>query len=85
MESFRIFGGVVLLSFGFLYIVKGDTALISIKEDLDDLASEIALPFMVGAATISLSIIIGNSNGWCYSFMGIFLTYQTINSYQWRG
>ena len=28
-----------------------------IKENLDDLASEIALPFMVGAGTISLTII----------------------------
>ena len=28
-----------------------------IKENLDDLASEIALPFMVGAGTISLSIL----------------------------
>jgi multiple antibiotic resistance protein len=29
-----------------------------IKENLDDLASEIALPFMVGAGTISLSILL---------------------------
>ena len=28
------------------------------KEDLDNLASEIALPFMVGAGTISLSILL---------------------------
>lgn len=29
-------------------------------ENLDDLAAEIALPFLVGAATISLTILMGN-------------------------
>lgn len=59
-ESFRIFGGIVIFSFAYLYIVKGQRALIHMKEDLDDLASEIALPFMVGAGTISLAILMGN-------------------------
>lgn len=58
-ESFKVFGGVVIFSYAYLYIIKGDRALIHIKEDLDDLASEIALPFMVGAGSISLSIMVG--------------------------
>ena len=56
-ESFRIFGGIIIFSFAYFFIVKGQRALIMIKENLDDLASEIALPFMVGAGTISLTII----------------------------
>ncbi|HYQ56659.1 MAG TPA: MarC family protein [Draconibacterium sp.] len=56
-ESFRIFGGIIIFSFAYFFIVKGQRALIMIKENLDDLASEIALPFMVGAGTISLSIL----------------------------
>lgn len=56
-ESFRIFGGVIIFSFAYFFIVRGQRALITIKESLDDLASEIALPFMVGAGTISLSIL----------------------------
>ena len=60
-DSFRIFGGIVLFSFAYLYIVKGQKALVHMKEDLDDLASEIALPFMVGAGTISLSVILGTN------------------------
>ncbi len=56
-ESFRIFGGVIIFSFAYTYIVKGQKALITMKENLDDLASEIALPFMVGAGTISLTIL----------------------------
>lgn len=56
-ESFRIFGGVVIFSFAYFFIVKGQKALIQMKENLDDLASEIALPFMVGAGTISLTVL----------------------------
>ncbi|MBD3310476.1 MarC family protein [Candidatus Woesearchaeota archaeon] len=59
-DSFRIFGGIIIFSFAFLYIVKGQHALITMKESLDDLASEIALPFMIGAGTISLSILMSN-------------------------
>ncbi|MFW5755581.1 MAG: MarC family protein, partial [Tangfeifania sp.] len=57
-ESFRIFGGIIIFSYAHFFIVKGQRALIMIKENLDDLASEIALPFMVGAGTISLSILL---------------------------
>jgi multiple antibiotic resistance protein len=59
-ESFRIFGGIILFSFAYLFIVKGQRGFIQIKEDLDDLASEIALPFMVGAGTISLTILMSD-------------------------
>lgn len=63
-ESFRIFGGIVIFSYAYYYIVKGKKALLEIKENLDDLASEIALPFMVGAGTISLTILMRHE----YSF-----------------
>ncbi|RIJ34197.1 MarC family protein [Pontibacter oryzae] len=56
-ESFRIFGGVVLFSLAYIFIVQGKKAFIQIKGDLHDLASEIAMPFMVGAGTISLTIL----------------------------
>jgi multiple antibiotic resistance protein len=57
-ESFRIFGGIIIFSFAYYFIMKGQKALIMMKGDLDDLASTIALPFMVGAGTISLSILL---------------------------
>ena len=59
--SFRIFGGVVIFSFAYQFIIKGHRAFITMKANLDDLASEIALPFMVGAGTISLSILMRNN------------------------
>ena len=42
-----------------MFIVRGKKAFIQTKGDLHDMASEIALPFMVGAGTISLSILLG--------------------------
>lgn len=61
--SFQIFGGIVIFSMAYLFIIKGQRALIQMTEDLDDLASEIALPFMVGAATISFVIIMSEQFG----------------------
>lgn len=59
-ESFRIFGGIVIFSIAYLFIIKGQKAFFHLKGSLDDLAAEIALPFFVGAATISLTILMGN-------------------------
>jgi len=65
-EAFRIFGGIIVFSFAYVFILKGKKALIMMKVNLDDLAEEIALPFMVGAATLSLSIIMGNHYNWFF-------------------
>ena len=62
-HSFRLFGGIVIFSFAYLFIVKGEAALITTREDLTELASGIALPFMVGAGTISLATLMGNDLG----------------------
>lgn len=59
-ESFRIFGGIIIFSIAYLFIMKGQKAFFQLKGSLDDLAAEIALPFLVGAATISLTILMGN-------------------------
>lgn len=71
-ESFRIFGGVVIFSFAYFFIVKGQRALIHMKESLDDLASEIALPFMVGAGMISLTIILRINYSFFEGLIGLF-------------
>jgi len=59
-ESFRIFGGIIIFSIAYLFIMKGQKAFFQLKGSLDNLAAEIALPFLVGAATISLTILMGN-------------------------
>lgn len=73
-ESFRIFGGIVIFSLAFLFIVKGQRALIQMKEDLEDLASEIALPFMVGAGTISLTILMAQDLPFVQGFFSLVIS-----------
>lgn len=58
--SFRIFGGIVLLSLALVIIIQGRRSVVTLKGSLDDIASDLAIPFMVGPGTISVSIIIGN-------------------------
>jgi multiple antibiotic resistance protein len=41
-------------------IIHGGRALINIRGSLDDLASEIAMPFMTGVGTISVCILLGS-------------------------
>lgn len=72
-HSFRMFGGIVIFSFAYLFIVKGEGALISTREDLTELASGIALPFMVGAGTISLVILMGKNLGLGMGTLGLVL------------
>ncbi|PIS05106.1 MAG: MarC family protein [Candidatus Buchananbacteria bacterium CG10_big_fil_rev_8_21_14_0_10_42_9] len=77
-ESFRIFGGIVVFSFAYFFIVKGQKAFVQVKENLDDMASEIALPFMVGPATISLVVLMANDFGLGQGFAMLF-TIMAIN------
>jgi len=58
-EAFRIFGGVVLVSFALSFILQGKQSMISTRGELSKIAAEVALPFIVGAGTITLSILIG--------------------------
>ena len=74
-ESFRIFGGIIIFSYAYFFIVKGQRALIMIKENLDDLASEIALPFMVGAGTISLSILLSQKHSLVIGATSLFIIF----------
>jgi len=59
IHAFRIFGGAVIFAMALTYIILGKQSLITLRGSLDDLASEIAMPFLVGAATISVCILIG--------------------------
>lgn len=74
-ESFRIFGGIIIFSYAYIFIVRGEKALIMIKENLDDLASEIALPFMVGAGTISLSILLSQKHSYFIGSLSLLIIF----------
>jgi len=56
-EAFRIFGGIIIFSLSFLYLIGGRRSIIVMKDNPGDQAAEIALPFMVGLGSISLIVI----------------------------
>lgn len=56
-ESFKIFGGIIIFSIAYLFIMNGERAFIQLKGNLHELANQVVLPYMVGAATISLVVI----------------------------
>lgn len=62
-NSFRIFGGMVLLGSALNSIVWGKRAAVATKGEMNAVATQIALPFMVGAGTITMSILIGRELG----------------------
>lgn len=62
-DSFRIFGGLVLTAFALSFIIQGKDSMITTKGELSKIAAEVALPFMVGAGTITLSIVLGSRLG----------------------
>jgi multiple antibiotic resistance protein len=55
-----LFGGIVIFTMAFMFIVNGKEWFIQMKSDLDDMATQLALPFMVGAGSISVSILVWN-------------------------
>lgn len=86
-NSFRIFGGIVLFSISLLSIVQGQKALITVRGNLDDLASEIALPFMTGVGTISVCVLIGSTQNFVQStminFIAMFITLAVMMALFW--
>lgn len=78
-EAFKVFGGIIIFSYAFQFIMKGTKGVLQIKEDLDDLASEIAIPFIVGAGTIYLSILIGHSAPSILSALGVIAGVMCLN------
>jgi multiple antibiotic resistance protein len=83
-EAFRIFGGTVVASLSLIFIINGKKSLIRTTGELNRIAAEIALPFMVGAGTITLSILVGRQLGALQGsiaiFIAMFLTFVMISA-----
>jgi len=77
-EAFRVFGGIIIFSLAYLFIIKGQKAFIQTKANLDDLASEIALPFMVGSGTISLAILLYRDLGRVNGIIALTITFALV-------
>ncbi|MBN1589342.1 MAG: MarC family protein [Pirellulales bacterium] len=57
--ALRVFGGLIFVVVAYNYVTQGYKATVFLRGDLDGLPSSIALPFMIGAGTITQAILTG--------------------------
>jgi len=57
--AMRIFGGAIFLIVAYNYVTKGYKGAEVLRGTVEELPSAIALPFMIGAGTLTQSILIG--------------------------
>jgi multiple antibiotic resistance protein len=60
-DAFRIFGGLIVFIISLRYFTQGGGAAQFFRGEATELATSISIPFMVGPATIWVSILIGRS------------------------
>lgn len=58
-SSFQIFGGILFLLVGIDFFFNGPRAIGNVRGEPEHLAGSIAMPFLVGPATVSAAIVIG--------------------------
>jgi len=58
-EALRVFGGVIFFIIAYNYVTRGYRAATVLRGSLEELPSAIALPFMIGAGTITEAILLG--------------------------
>ncbi|MCB9095365.1 MAG: MarC family protein [Halobacteriovoraceae bacterium] len=57
--SFQVFGGLILLTFGYRMVFEGNEALTIWREKPDHIVGAIAMPFFIGPGTIMAAIVAG--------------------------
>ncbi len=60
-SSFQIFGGVLFLLVGIRFFFEGPAAIGLLRGEPEHLAGSIAMPFLIGPATVSAAVMIGSS------------------------
>ncbi|MGD2093842.1 MAG: MarC family protein [Phycisphaerales bacterium] len=72
-EALRIFGGIIFFVVAYNYVTRGYKAAEVLRGGLEELPSAIALPFMIGAGTITQAILVGKRHGPYLSMFILFL------------
>jgi multiple antibiotic resistance protein len=57
--SFQIFGGLVFVLIGLQFVFRGPAAIEILRGDSAHIAGAVAMPVLIGPATISASVVIG--------------------------
>ena len=76
-QALRVFGGVVFFVVAYNYVTKGYRAAEVLRGSLEELPSAIALPYMIGAGTLTQAILIGKQNSPRPSIFVVFLGVAT--------
>ena len=63
LPAMRVFGGLINLQLAWSYVLKGPTGVKLFRGDVAELAQQIAMPVMVGAGVVWVSIRIGRVGG----------------------
>lgn len=69
--SFLIFGGVIFLVIGIRFVLIGSAAITSLRGPAEHVAGSIAMPFMIGPATVSASVLAGARMPWFLAVLAI--------------
>lgn len=81
-EALRIFGGIIFFIVAYNYVTKGYRAAEMLRGNLEELPSAIALPFMIGAGTITQAILLGEKHGPYLSmfllFIGLLISFLIV-------
>jgi multiple antibiotic resistance protein len=72
-EALRIFGGIIFFIIAYNYVTRGYRATEVLRGSLEELPSAIALPFMIGAGTITEAMLLGKRHGPYLSMFLLFL------------
>lgn len=69
--AFQLFGGIVFLLIAVRSMMFGNQVMIELRGDPEHLAGTIAMPFMIGPATVSACVLIGAQNPMWKAALGI--------------
>lgn len=88
LESLQIFGGLIMLNIAYRYIVVGAESNKMFRGAVVDPAQEIALPYMVGAGTVWISILMGQRHPWYETMLSIggvlLINFVIVVGVQWN-
>jgi len=86
-EALRVFGGVIFFVVGYNYATRGYRAAEMLRGDVSELPSAIALPFMIGAGTLTQAVLVGkrHSSGMAFSILvgALLVSFITLVLFQW--
>lgn len=77
-SSFQIFGGILFLLVGIDFFFNGPKAIGNVRGEPEHLAGSIAMPFLVGPATVSAAIVIGSRLGAAEALAVVWLTMAAV-------